>query len=137
MSGSPEAIEGVSGASEVRLADVTVPHSESAGASRAMSIAVENAIDRATALPGADHGRHDIYAELTDKVSSPGAMERQQLLSSVERDGATPAPVDDTETMEVVAESLTSLMREMTTWQVTWGMAQTAQKDVSHVLKSS
>lgn len=135
MSADIDPIDSASAATEVQLTDLAPPVAQNSIADQNMSIVLKDAFDRATTLPGMGAERANAYEELSDTVSSQGAELRRELESDVNREGSS-SDGEEEEGIEVVAESLSTLMHEMTTWHVTWGMAQTAQKDVSHILKS-
>jgi hypothetical protein len=118
------------------LDDVTSEASRNATVEQSMSAALSNAIEHASTIPGGGAQAAGARAELVNPFVGAFGAEKQELLSDVERTGAEPGGAPDREGVEVVAETLKGLMHELTTWHVTWGIAQTAQKDLTHVLKS-
>lgn len=130
-----DAIGGLEGpTSSVQLADITSEASKNAEINDATVDALQNAIQQAATLPGEHKStEHDTISghpdgDYSDEIGS--------VTSDVEREGVPSTADDETDEVEVVAQTLRELTRELTNWQVTWGVAQAAQKDLSHVLKS-
>jgi len=123
---------------DVALSDVTNKDNGVGGTDGAYSAALTQAIERATEIPAAQLKTEGPLVEMSGTASGDFGNSKRELLSDVEREGAksenTP---DEGGEVEEVAEAMRSLMNDLTTWQVTWNMAQTAQKDVTHILKSS
>lgn len=120
----------------VDLEDVTSVASQNAGVEQAMSNALSNAVEHAASLPGTNIGAIGSREQLTGAYEGEYGATKDALVSDVEREGANEKVAEDKDNINVVAESMRGLMHELTTWHVTWGIAQTAQKDLTHVLKS-
>ena len=120
----------------VTLQDLTSETSRNSTIDRAVSSALQDAVDRASSLPGASSERVDELHDLTSAAATEMSAAKDEILSDVAGEGANKEPSNEQDRVEEVAETLKSLIQEMTTWQITWGVAQTAQKDMTHVLKS-
>ena len=130
-------IGGVSGVSETfQLSDITSDISTNAEVEHDVSQALSHAVDSASSLPGKEVVNGNPRAQMFDTASGDYGSEKQGLLSDVVLDGAENSATPEEDDIAVIADSLKGLMQELTTWHVTWGIAQTAQKDLTHVLKS-
>lgn len=120
----------------VDLEDVTNDISRNSSIHETMSTALSNAIEHAASTPGHSDVSAGDRADLIDPFGGEFGEHKADVLSEVERDGAETSVAPEKDGVDATAEALRGLMQELTTWHVTWGIAQSAQKDLTHVLKT-
>lgn len=105
-----------------------------------MSEVMVSAFERAAASPSAIHEpRGTLLEDLIDPSSGDVGEAKSEILSEVDHSKSEASPEDEDPANRVVevAGALTEMITDLTTWQITWNVAQSAQKDMAHVLKSS
>lgn len=118
----------------VEFSDVVDKASLNANVERAMTDALDTAMSNAAAAPTSRYDEVTLRDEMAGDLSGSFGDEKERLVAhGMDKD----ANAEDVQSSsEATAEALSKLMLDLTTWQVTWGVAQAAQKDLSHVLKS-
>lgn len=100
--------------------------------SEQMDVAMERALERALSDPLA-MGATEKDQNLLDGNKQLEVTELKTELVSEPKTNETPSEAESTLD---VANEVASVLRDLTEWQVTWNVAQTAQKDMTHILKS-
>ncbi len=98
--------------------------------------AVAQAMERAALAPGAEHGELNDLDEILGLSQGEVESHSDVIQSKAEVTGAPEAAATDEEKVQDVAHEMADLVAEMTVWQISWGVAQSAQKDLMHLLKS-
>lgn len=141
MAGEVDAIGGVEEvSSEFDLHDMTSDATQNADIETAMSEALTGALSEAMTRPHHRAEAESLGGEFTKSTGTDLTDAKSEVLSGIDREGAVPSnrkEEDAIDGIEATADAISDLMGDLTTWHMTWGFAQAAQKDATHILKSS
>ena len=98
--------------------------------------AVAQAMERAALAPGAEYGELNDLDEILGLSQGDVESHGEVIQSKAEVTGAPESAATNEDKVQDVAHEMADLVAEMTVWQISWGVAQSAQKDLMHLLKS-
>lgn len=107
--------------------------SRNQGIARDMSDAMNVAIHSLSSSPVEQSAPSDPISGAAQRE----VMDIQNDFISGSSDRPASGPVDGkANEISETANEMMSVVKDLTEWQITWGVAQTAQKDLTHILKS-